>query len=279
MQMNYLSLNESNVVKIAVSALQMDPRPNEVDKNMLLIERILGEIKSDILVIPELASTGYFFLSKEELIEQAEAAPNGPFTSWMLRTAAERGMVVVGGFAERDGDRLYNSALVALPDGRWSVYRKAHLFYKEKLLFEPGDSGFFVVEWEGVRIGTMICYDWRFPESARTLALMGADLIVHPSNLVAARALWGPTMQTRAFENKVAIVTANRTGTETRGEETLTFTGESQIVGYNGAILSRATDVEEGVISAEIAIEETRRKGINPYNDLFSDRRPELYRC
>lgn len=275
--MNYLSLNESNAVKIAVSALQMDPRPNQVEKNMLLIESLIGENNSDILVIPELASTGYFFLSKEELVDQAEAPPNGPFTSWMLQTAAARGMVVVGGFAERDGDRLYNSALVALPDGSWRVYRKAHLFYKEKLLFEPGDSGFFVVEWEGVRIGTMICYDWRFPESARTLALMGADLIVHPSNLVAARALWGPTMQTRAFENKVAIITANRTGTETRGEETLVFTGESQIVGFNGSIVARASESEQGLISAEIAFAETRHKVINAYNDLFADRRPELY--
>ena len=275
--MNSLSLNESNRVKIVVSALQFDPRPENIDGNMLLIENKSGEFNSDILVIPELASTGYFYLAKEELFDRAETPGKGRFSSWMLETAVARRMVIVGGFAERDGDRLYNSALIALPDGSWRVYRKAHLFYKEKLVFEPGDSGFFVMEWNGIRFGTMICYDWRFPEAARTLALMGADVILHPSNLVAARDLWGPTMLTRAFENRVSIVTANRTGTETRGEETLTFTGESQIVAHNGKILARAGAEESCVISAEIEIEPGRRKSINDYNDIFADRRPELY--
>jgi predicted amidohydrolase len=277
MQMNYLSLNESNALKIAVSALQFDPRPENLDGNLLLIENKSSEINSDIFVIPELASTGYFYLAKEELIDRAEAPGKGRFTSWMIETAVARSMVIVGGFAEREGGKLYNSALIALPDGSWRVYRKAHLFYKEKLVFEPGDSGFFIVEWNGVRLGTMICYDWRFPEAARTLALMGADIILHPSNLVAARELWGPTMLTRAFENRVAIVTANRIGTETRGEETLTFTGESQIVGHNGVILARAGAVETCVIEAGIAIEPARRKSINDFNDIFADRRPELY--
>ena len=132
----------------------------------------------DLLVIPELASTGYSYTDPKELLPLSELPAEGIFTQWMLQLAAQRNAPVIGGFAERDRhDRLFNSAFIALPSGEWSVYRKTHLFYKEKLIFQPGDSGFAVTEWNGVRIGTMICYDWRFPESARTLALRGADLI------------------------------------------------------------------------------------------------------
>jgi predicted amidohydrolase len=232
----------------------------------------------DLLVLPELASTGYFYTDRDELLPLAESPEHGRFCSWVRELAAGRNGVVVAGFAERDQqDRLYNAALVALPDGSCSVYRKSHLFYKENLVFQPGDSGFSVVEWNGCRIGTMICYDWRFPEATRTLALRGADIIAHPSNLVAAASLWGPTMAVRAIENKVIAVTANRHGVETLGEEALRFTGESRIIAMNGETLAIAGAEEDRVISAEADPEATRRKSFNPFNDIFADRRPELY--
>ncbi|MEP7220959.1 MAG: nitrilase-related carbon-nitrogen hydrolase, partial [Bacteroidota bacterium] len=112
----------------------------------------------------------------------------------------------------------------------------------------------------------------------RALALAGADVIAHPSNLVAAALLWGPTMRTRALENKVIIVTANRFGTEEIGGEKLSFTGESQIISYNGAPLATAGPADETIITAEVDPLATRNKGFNPYNDIFADRRPELYR-
>jgi predicted amidohydrolase len=196
----------------------------------------------------------------------------------MRSHAVGHSTVVIGGFAERSDDgRLYNSALIALPDNSWKVYRKTHLFYKEHTVFTPGDTGFFMVEWDGVRYGTMICYDWRFPESSRALALHGADIIAHPSNLVAAKSLWGPTMCTRALENKMIAVTANRSGSEEHEGERLTFSGESQIVDMNGRPLATAGVDDECVITAEVRPIATRSKSFNEFNDILADRRPEMY--
>lgn len=260
-----------------VAALQCAPALGDVEQNITRIGHLSKGVECNLLVIPELASTGYFFLDKGELMGLAEDPEHGAFCSWMRNDAATNGRVVVGGFAERKGDLLYNSALVALPDGHFHVYRKTHLFYKERSIFQPGDSGFFVVEWGGVRYGTMICYDWRFPESARTLALRGADVIAHPSNLVAAKRLWGPTMQTRSFENKVISVTANRYGEETREDEHLLFSGESQITDMNGSVIALAGPAEDVVITAQVFPEKTRDKSFNPLDHLFRDRRPDMY--
>ncbi len=262
---------------LTVAALQCAPVLECVDQNVQTIAALAQEIRSDVLVIPELASTGYFYPDKERLMELAEEPEGGVFCDWIRGHSAAYNQVVVAGFAERAGDDLYNSALIALPDSRFYVYRKSHLFYKERFIFQPGDTGFFVVEWNGVRYGTMICYDWRFPESARTLALRGADVILHPSNLVAAKRLWGPTMQTRSVENKVICITANRYGEEIRGEERLHFSGESQIVDMNGSVLALACPEEDTVITAEVFPEKTRDKSFNPLDHLFNDRRPELY--
>lgn len=261
-----------------LSALQFAPARADVKWNIRRMRELTEAVSFDLLVIPELAHTGYFFTDRDELFALAEDPRNGVFCEWLRELAAARGGVVVAGFAERDAnDRLYNSALVALPDGSWHVYRKTHLFYKEKLIFEPGDSGFFVVEWGGRRIGTMICYDWRFPEAARTLALRGADVIAHPSNLVAAASLWGPAMSTRSLENKVISVTANRWGIDELGDERLGFSGESRIIGMNGAALAIAGPEEDRVITAEADPAATRNKAFSDFNDIFADRRPEWY--
>ena len=121
----------------------------------------------------------------------------------------------------------------------------------------------------------MICYDWRFPEAARSLGLLGADLIVCPSNLVTD--VWHIAMPARSLENKVYLAVANRTGTEVRNDEELLFKGESGIWGYNGKLISKAGFADETVISCDIDPEKTRNKAFNPYNDIFADRRPDLY--
>ncbi len=260
-----------------VAALQFHPDLGNVQGNIARIAALADGVDCDLLVIPELASTGYLFTDREQLLPLAEPAGRGEFCEWMISRAAAGGTVVIGGFAELDGEHLYNSAFIVLPDGNWGVYRKIHLFYRERELFREGNTGFFNVGWKGTVIGTMICYDWRFPESARTLALRGADIIAHPSNLVAAKALWGPTMQTRSLENKVITVTANRYGEDLRDGERLDFSGESQIVGMNGKVLAVAPPAADGVIVAEVDPIATRDKSFNPYNDLFADRRPAAY--
>lgn len=261
-----------------VSALQFAPRRADPEHNLERLRALTSTTSTDLLVMPELAHSGYFFTSAEELRFLSESPDDGPFCNWIRSLAADRDMVVVAGFAELAPDgRLFNSAITALPDGSWSVYRKTHLFYKEHVVFSPGDTGFNVVEWKGVRIGTMICYDWRFPEATRTLALRGADIVAHPSDLVAGKHLWGPTMCTRALENKVVIVTANRCGDEDHDGEHLHFSGASQITGMNGRVVIEAEADAEVVITADVDPFATRNKSFNAFNDILRDRRPEFY--
>jgi predicted amidohydrolase len=259
-----------------VAALQFCPMPFDADVNLARIEEYLAACDAALAVLPELCTTGYFFSSRAQLASLAEPV-RGRFADLLATHARAERRAVVAGFAERDGDRVYNSALTVLPDGSIVAYRKIHLFGGEKNLFEAGDRPFSVVEWDGVRLGTMICYDWRFPESVRSLALQGADIICHPSDLVAEPRLWQPVMRVRAFENRVIAITADRNGAETLGEETLVFHGCSQIADVNGTVLAEADETFTGWIAADVDPARARRKRFSPHNDIFSDRRPELY--
>ena len=179
------------------SALQFCPAFLDVAANQRTLADWLGNCEADVAVLPELCTTGYFFHDTEQLYGVAEAA-DGPTVQFFREHAAERGMLIVAGFAERDGDAVYNSAVTVFPNGRTEIYRKVHLFAEEKLHFTPGNLGFRVHTWgDRLRLGVMICYDWRFPEAARALTLGGAQVIAHPSNLVAAPRLWQPVMRTR----------------------------------------------------------------------------------
>ena len=263
---------------------QFTPVFRDVDANVTRILDIIRNTDADIIVFPELATCGYFFHTADEV---------GPYTLdrddaqlvVIENVAKESGRVVVCGFAERGATTLYNSAILAGPDINTTVYRKTHLFYRENNVFEPGDTGFFVVHIGhlGCNLGMMICYDWRFPESARTLALKGADVIAVPSNLVTH--VWRKAMPVRALENKVFLAVANRAGTETNNSESVTFNGDSVIYDYNGDVLASAnayteSDLNEhhdAVLIAEIDPTATRTKTINSFNDIITDRRPHYY--
>jgi predicted amidohydrolase len=194
-----------------------------------------------------------------------------------LEIARDRRMTLVAGLAERDGDRCYNSAVAVGPDGLIGCYRKVHLFFEETLFFSPGDGGFQVWDIGTARIGVMVCFDWFYPESARTLALKGADIICHPSNLVLPYC--PDAMVTRCLENRVFSITANRIGSETRGgKNTLTFIGHSEVVTPRGEILRRAPRDRADIAVVEIDPSQARNKSVNAYNDLFRDRRPSAYK-
>ncbi|MBL0176920.1 MAG: hypothetical protein IPP94_16955 [Ignavibacteria bacterium] len=261
-----------------IAALQFLPAFMDKAANLVKLEALLRALDADLAVVPELATTGYWFESREQLLSLSEGR-DGAACTLFRDLALEHRMTVIAGFAERDGDRVYNAAAVATPDGALHVYRKTHLFAEEKDIFTPGDSGFQVIDCAGVRIGTMICYDWRFPESARTLALRGAQIIAHPSALVALPRLWQPVMRARSFENKVYTVTADRIGTETHGAASLTFHGCSQITDINGAVLAETDEVTEGWIAATVDPARTLDKSFSRYNDIFADRRPDCYEC
>jgi predicted amidohydrolase len=147
----------------------------------------------------------------------------------------------------------------------------------KKNCFEKGNLPLKIFNIGSSRVGFMICFDWRFPETARTLALSGADLIAHPSNLVLPHC--PQSIITRCLENRIFIVTANRVGTEKRTpNNSLNFIGQSQVVDPDGNILCRASKKQEETNIVDIDIEKSRNKYINSSDNLFTDRRPDLYR-
>jgi predicted amidohydrolase len=265
-----------------LSIVQFTPVFGDKSQNFQRMQALVKDLKSDIIVFPELCTTGYFFQSKEESAACAEPA-NGETAAFFKQMAEEHDAMIVAGFVERHGTNIYNSAMILAPEMETRIYRKTHLFYKERFCFDEGNTGFFVVPHHkhDARIGTMICYDWRFPESARALGLKGADVIVCPSNLVTN--VWHIAMPARALENKVYVAVPNRAGTERRGvsasgePEEVKFTGHSVIYGYNGAELAKAGAEADEVLTVEIEPANTRDKSFNPLNDIFRDRRPDVY--
>jgi predicted amidohydrolase len=244
------------------------------------IERLLGMIAgqdADVFVLPELCTTGYFFQSREELAVMAEDV-SGRSAELFRSVAVQKRAWLIAGMAERHSDLFFNSVFVFSPDGsKPLVYRKSHLFYKESFVFEPGMTGFPVIHdrRKDVAIGIMLCYDWRFPEAARVLALDGADIIACPSNLVTDA--WMKVMPARAIENKVFVAVANRAGSETRGGETLSFRGLSALYDPYGEFVVHADGQHDAVLTADIDQTAGRDKRFNSFNDIFRDRRPELY--
>ena len=258
-----------------VGFMQFSPLFGRKEENVERVINSLRGAKADLLVLPELFSTGYLFLNEEELRRSAETIPHGPTVSKFKELAEEEDANFVFGIAERAGDKLFNSSVLLTPKGDCFVYRKLHLFDREKRLFAPGDKELEVFDIGRAKIGMMICFDWIFPEVARTLALKGADLICHPSNLILPYCQ--DAMITRCVENRVFAITSNRTGTERRGTEEMTFTGSSQIVDPKGQILARAGAEEEKLCVIEMDPSLAKDKRVTANNHIFEDRRTSFY--
>jgi predicted amidohydrolase len=244
--------------------------------NAWRVEQLAKEAhEADVFVLPELALTGYDFRDRQEVDALAEPFDGGPTSGFLRRLAREHRMSVVMGYPEKAEEGCYNSCMIALPSGTLHNYRKIHLFNREKEIFQAGSSAPPVIDTPAGKLGVMICFDWFFPEVARSLALRGAQVIAHPANLVlewCQRAMFA-----RSVENGVFTITANRIGAEERAGRRLEFTGGSQILGPRGETLVQAPSNSEsvGITVADIAAADD--KTIAEKNDLFSDRRPELY--
>jgi 5-aminopentanamidase len=265
---------------ITIAVVQCTPQWSNKAANYDMLKAAITDVDADIIVLPELCTTGYSFLTKEEAFEAADDAATT--AAFFQSIANEKKAVIVAGFAEKDGNEVYNSALMVLPNGSYEVYRKTHLFYKETICFAKGNTGFNVIThpYKDCKIGVMVCYDWRFPESARTLALLGADIICVPANLVTT--VWETGMKARALENNVYVAVANRCGTEERilddGKmQTLSFNGKSVIYNIDGSAIAQLAEIENKTLTAIVDINKSRNKFFNQYNDVFNDRRPDLY--
>jgi len=260
-----------------VGYFQNNPEFGNVSGNLDRIAATLEGVGADLVVLPELCASGYQFVSRDEVSRLAEPIPDGPTTRRLLEIAKRERLVLVAGLPERAGSVYYNSAVAVGPQGIIGCYRKTHLFFEETLFFTPGDSGFHVWDVGSAKIGVMICFDWYYPEAARTLALKGADILCHPSNLVLPNC--PDSMPVRCLENRVFAVTCNRTGSESRGgKERLTYIGNSEIVTPRGVILHRAPKEAEELHILDIDPTEARNKSVTKYNDLLRDRRESLYK-
>lgn len=257
--------------------VQFTPALGELVENAAKLKELVisTEDTADLLVFPEMALTGYAFPEKTKLSKVC-SVENNEFTYEFAKEIARIiGGIVVIGYPEYENGLYYNSAIMTDGDKILGNYRKSHLFGGEKDVFEPGNSGFNVFDCGKFRVGMMICFDWVFPESTRTLALGGADIIAHPVNLVmpyCQRAMF-----TRSLENGVFTISANRCGTEIWGKP-LVFTGESVFYDPRGTLLARGPEEGDEVRIVEIDISAARNKNLNPRNGLFDDRRIDLYK-
>ena len=190
-----------------------------------------------LTVFPECALSGYCFNSVEEAMPHAQTLP-GPATERFASMCQELGVFAVFGLLEKEGDRLFNATALVGPSGLIGTYRKVHLPYLGiDMKTTYGDRPFTVFEIDGVKVGMLICYDAAFPEATRSLALLGADLIVLPTNWPpGAECVAEHTLNTRAMENAVFFMAVNRVGEE-RG---FPFIGRSRICGPSGTICRRS---------------------------------------
>ena len=259
---------------------QIEPALGQKERNLeVCLVRLeqAAAAGAELLVLPECAIPGYMFDSAAEALPYAEEIP-GPSTDALMDACRHFGVHVVCGLLEREGEHLYNAAVFVGPDGLIGSYRKTHLPFLGVDRFTVPGNVLPVFDTPLGRIGLEICYDLRFPEATRTLALAGADIVAHPTAFpVAARIQTELITVARAAENRIFLLTANRVGKERNGE----FCGWSQIVDPYGVRLAEAGPTEEALLIADIDVEKARDKDYVIPGEyelyLFGDRRPELY--
>lgn len=263
-----------------VACQQLAPTLGDLDANRKLTRDAIREAKQagvDVLVLPELITSGYMFESPEESAAAAITAGDKLLREW-AREAAEADIVLVGGFCELgENGRVYNSAAMLDATGLRAVYRKLHLWDREKLVFTPGSEPPPVIDTSAGRIAVLICYDLEFPELTRSVALQGAQLLVVPTNWPLVPRPEGEhppevvIAMAAARVNRMAVACADRLGTE-RGQK---WTGGATIISVDGWIAAETR--EPGLICADIALEPANDKRLTEHADVFGDRRPELY--
>ena len=270
---------------VRIACLQMEPCVGEKDRNLARSLEMIGEAAeagANLVVLPELCSSGYVFNTREEARMLAEEIPDGPSCRAWADAAARHRMHIVAGIAEREARSLYNSAVVVGPQGVIGTYRKNHLWAAENLFFEPGNLGVPVFHTDIGRIAVVVCYDIWFPEVFRLAAMQGADILCVPTNWVPMpdQPAGLPKMSNilamgGAHSNSMFLAAADRVGIE-RGQP---FIGNSLIVSHTGwPIAGPASDDREEILTADVNLSDARRKrNWNDFNQVLRDRRTDLY--
>ena len=266
--------------KVAACQLRIDIDDPEGNRRAVVdAVRAAAAAGARLVVLPELVTSGYVFADLAEARARAEPV-DGPTVRLLAGLSAEHGVVLVAGFCERsEGERPFNSVAV-LDGGRLlAVYRKTHLWGTEKLVFDVGSERAPVVGTSVGRVAAMICYDLEFPEMVRDVALRGAQIVVAPSNWPSnspppgERAPEVVKAQASAAVNRVFVVVTDRWGHE-RGVD---WIGGSVICDVEGYPVAGPADGGEVMLLADLDLERALDKVVGPYNEAFTDRRPDLY--
>ena len=270
--------------KTRVACVQMDCEIGNLKANrQKVVTRVreAAEQAASLVIFPECALTGYCFDSLEEAAQFAERL-DGPSAQAIIDVCRETGTYAVVGFIESSDGKFYNSAMLVGPQGLVGSYRKVHLpFLRVDRFLTPGDRPFQVFDLPFGKVGINICYDASFPEASRALKLLGAELIVLPTN-------WPPgawrtpefVLNTRAQENHVYFAAANRVGTERKWQ----FIGRSKVIDCSGDTVAEAGGAEqEEILVVELELQEANKNHIvnvaGAYEiDRLADRRPEFYK-
>ena len=284
--------------KVKVAAVQMS-MSCQVEDNIFNAEHLVRMAAADganVILLPELFETRYFCQERNYgYYKLASAVGENLAVKRFSVVARELGVVIPVSFFERDANNTYNSVAMIDADGTViGVYRKTHIpddqFYQEKFYFTPGNTGFKVWDTRFGKIGVGICWDQWFPEAARCMALMGADLLLYPTAIGSEPILdvdsmphWRRCMQGHAAANIVPVIAANRVGEErvmpcsenNNQSSSLTFYGSSFITDASGELIASADRTSRTVISAELDLDEAYELRMSW--GLFRDRRPEMY--
>jgi len=258
---------------LKVAQVQFDPRIGELGRNHKKVESLLRQTgEAGLVILPELANSGYNFLNRQHALSLATTVEGSSYVQMLNETATQQGQFIVSGFHEKEGDNLYNTVLLVSSKGVIGKYRKIHLFMNEKQVFEKGNLGLPVFDIGVVKLGMLICFDYLFPEVWRIMALKGADIIAHPSNLVTYKAF--KVVPAQAVINRFFIFTTNRIGTE----RDISFSGRTFAVDPEGDVISEASKDREEILFTEIDPTEAHNKMITEKNHVLNDRFPEEYR-
>jgi N-carbamoylputrescine amidase len=278
-------VSPAKIVRVAATQCAFS---DSLEANVAQVERLVREAaaKGAQVILPSELFEGLYFCreEKDEFFDWARPAEGHPTITRFQKLAKELGVVIPVSFFERDGHAFYNSLALVDADGAvLGVYRKSHIpdgpGYEEKFYFRPGNTGFKVWDTRFGRLGVGICWDQWYPECARAMMLMGAEILLYPTAIgtepenpgLDTKDLWQRAMIGHAVSNVVPVVASNRIGTE--GGQT--FYGHSFISDHRGEKVAELGRTDTGVITADVDLDEVRRNRAS--FGFFRDRRPDLY--
>ena len=281
--------------KVTVAATQMSCSW-DIDENIKKAEKLVRDAASkgaNIILLQELFETPYFCQKEDlEFYKYSQPVENNKAVNHFIKVAKELQVVLPISFYEKKNNARYNSVAVIDADGQvLGVYRKVHIpdgpGYEEKFYFNPGDTGFKVWDTRYAKIGVGICWDQWYPETARCMALMGAEILFYPTAIgsepegsadanVDSKTHWQMCMQGHAASNIVPVVASNRIGIEKMEDSQITFYGSSFITNQIGEKIAEADRVSEGILTAEFDLDDIENHRASW--GIFRDRRPEMYK-